>query len=52
MRTPRGQSHDAKRAYCAAVSAAESADAPPRGWQNEPDVAALIPMVRRIVGRA
>jgi serine/threonine-protein kinase RsbT len=50
LKTDRGVGHDAKRAYCAAVSAVPSADAPSDRAGGAPDVAALIPMVRRIVG--
>jgi RNA polymerase sigma factor (sigma-70 family) len=49
MQTPSGGLYDAARAYCSAVSAPQPAEVAP---EPEPpaDVAALIPMVRRIVG--
>jgi len=49
MKTPLGGVDDAARAYCFAVSAPQPADVAPQP-EAPADVAALIPMLRRIVG--
>jgi RNA polymerase sigma factor (sigma-70 family) len=49
MKTPSGGLDDAARAYCFVVSASHSADVAPQP-EAPADVAALIPMLRRIVG--
>ena len=49
MKTPSGGLDDAARAYCFAVSAPQPADVAPQP-EAPADVAALIPMLRRIVG--
>ena len=49
MKTPSSGVDDAARAYCFAVSAPQPADVAPQP-EAPADVAALIPMLRRIVG--